>query len=96
MQTDIAFFRNAMSAGSEYQWTVFWNNEAWEIHAYHDPEQEPAQLRDAGSQIIKLPTLDAAADVLKTLGVGKFSVAQYRTLPHEKRVSLSSEQCIGT
>ena len=96
MLTDIAFFRNAMSAGSEYQWLVFRNGAAWEIHAYHDPEQEPAQLRGAGNEILELPTLDAAADVLKTLGVGKFSVAQYRTLPHEKRVSLSSEQCIGT
>lgn len=96
MTTDVAYFRTAMSTGEEFQWTLFWNGAAWEIHAYRDPEQTPCQLRTAREEIRALQTLDAAAGVLKTLGVGRFSVDQNRNLPHEERVLAGGEQCIGS
>lgn len=96
MPTDIAFFRTAISTGTEYQWTVSWNGAGWEIHAYHDIEQAPCPLRTARDEVRELQTLDAAAGVLKSLGVSRFAVAQYCSLPHEERIAQGSEQCIGT
>ncbi|MGV8898641.1 MAG: hypothetical protein ACOH2B_05250 [Burkholderiaceae bacterium] len=96
MTTDIAYFRTAMSTGAEFQWTLFWNGAAWEIHAYRDLEQTPCPLHTAREEIRELQTLDAAAGVLKTLGVGRFSVDQNRSLPHEERVLAGGTQCIGT
>lgn len=96
MTTDIAYFRTAMTTGAEFQWTLFWNGSAWEIHAYRDPEAAPCQLRTARDEIRELQTLDAAAGVLKTMGVGRFSVDQNRGLAHEERVLAGGEQCIGS
>lgn len=96
MTTDIAYFRTAMTTGAEFQWTLFWNGSAWEIHAYRDPEAAPCQLRTARDEIRELQTLDAAAGVLKTMGVGRFSVDQNRGLAHEEHVLSGGEQCIGT
>src|SRR3990167_4106459 len=96
MPTDIAYFRTAMSTGSDFQWAIFWNGSAWEIHAYRDPEQAPCQLRTARDEIRELQTLDAAAGVLKAIGVGRFSVDQHRVLPYEERDASGGEQCIGT
>lgn len=96
MTTDIGYFRTALSTGEEFQWALFWNGAAWEIHAYRDPEQAPCQLRTAREEIRELQTLDAAAGVLKGLGVGRFSVDQNRSLPHEERALAGGEQCIGS
>lgn len=96
MSTDLAYFRTAMSTGSEYFWTAFWNGGAWEIHAYHDIEQAPCQLRTARDEVREFQTLDAVAGTLKTLGIGRFSVNQNRSLPHEEQVLSGGDQCIGT
>ncbi|MDP3842745.1 MAG: hypothetical protein Q8Q81_09135 [Oxalobacteraceae bacterium] len=96
MTTDIAYFRTAMSTGAEFQWTLFWNGTAWEIHAYRDPEAAPCQLHTAREDIRESQTLDAAAGILKTLGVGRFSVDQNRSLLHEERALSGGDQCIGT
>lgn len=96
MTTDIAYFRTAMTTGAEFQWTLFWNGTGWEIHAYRDPEAAPCQLRTARDEIRELQTLDAAAGVLKTIGVGRFSVDQNRSLAHEERVLAGGDQCIGS
>lgn len=96
MTTDIAYFRTAMTTGAEFQWTLFWNGSAWEIHAYRDPEAAPCQLHTAREDIRESQTLDAAAGILKALGVGRFSVDQNRSLPHEERVLAGGDQCIGS
>lgn len=96
MTTDIGYFRTAMSTGEEFQWTLFWNGSGWEIQAYRDPEQTPCPLRTARDEIRELQTLDAAAGVLKTLGVGRFSVDQNRSLQHEEHALAGGDQCIGT
>lgn len=96
MTTDIGYFRTAISTGEAFQWTLFWNGSGWEIHAYRDPEQTPCQLRTAREEIRALQTLDAAAGVLKTLGVGRFSVDQNRSLAYEEHALAGGEQCIGT
>ncbi|HJU70826.1 MAG TPA: hypothetical protein VJ603_03190 [Paucimonas sp.] len=96
MSTDITFFRTAMSTGAEYLWTAFWNGAAWEIHAHQDTEQAPCQLRTTRDELREFQTLDAVAGVMKTMGIGRFSVNQNRSLPHEKQVLSGGEQCIGT
>lgn len=96
MTTDVAYFRTAMSTGTEFQWTLFWNGAAWELHAYLDPEQSPCPLHTAREEVREFQTLDAAAGVLKTLGVGRFSVDQNNSLPHKEHVLLGGNQSIGS
>ena len=96
MSTDLSYFRTALSTGSNFLWTAFWNGSAWEIHAYHDIEQSPCQLRTTRDELREFQTLDAVAGVLKTMGIGRFSVDQNRSLPHEAQVLSGGEQCIGT
>jgi hypothetical protein len=96
MSTDIDYFRKLISNGTEFQWDVCRTGSAWEVQAYHDDELAPVSLCTAQGEACVFATLEAVAELLKTLGVGRFSVNQYRDLPHVERPTSGAEQCIGT
>lgn len=94
--TDIAYFRTAISTGAEFEWKTFWNGKAWEIQAYRDIELSPSKLCTPHNEVREFQTLDAAAGVLKSLGIGNFSVDQHSGLPYEAPSASYGDQCIGT
>lgn len=96
MSTDIAYFRTAISTGEEFQWKAFWSGKAWEIHAYRDIELSPSKLCTSRNEVREFQTLDAAASVLKSLGIGSFSVDQHSGLAYEEPSASYGDQCIGT